>query len=405
MADYRLNIPNPTNQIMQNLNTFMGIKQFQQQQELFRQQQQDRVAAQQKAVRQEESMRQMQAELSSFASLRNPTARDYLGIVAKYPDMAASMKQGFDIMSSEQQKNRISQIAPIFAALETGQPSIAKELIDGQVTAFEDVGDQQAVAGLQAFSKLIDASPDSARTAGGILLASVMPPEEFQKTLTGIEDARIKKAKTQAEIENYGVERGLTRQQIKESQKRTEKIGAEIAQIDMEMAAKRDQSGRLKPEDRFDAETKTRKEYFTNNKEYIDVLNAYRRVEASEDTAAGDLALIFNYMKMLDPGSVVREGEFATAQNTTGVPDRVKNIYNKLIAGERLNPAQRKGFKHQSKGMYKAAKKTLDEYKAGLQPMIKEYGLNADNIFNVVGAEDIQNSVTPPVASDPLGLR
>jgi len=347
----------------------------------------------------------MQSELSSFASLPNPTSKDYFDIITKYPDMAASMKQGFDMMSSEQQKNRISQIAPIFAALETGQPSIAKELIDGQITAFEDVGDQQAVAGLQAFSKLIDTSPESARTAGGILLASVMPPEEFQKTLTGIEDTRIKKAKTQAEIENFGAERGLTLQQIKESQKRTEKIGAEIAQIDMEMAAKKNQAGRIKPEDKFEAETKTRKEYFTNNKEYIDVLNAYRRVEASEDTAAGDIALIFNYMKMLDPGSVVREGEFATAQNATGIPNRIKNIYNKAIKGERLNPEQRKEFRDQSHSMYKAAKKTLDEYKAGLRPMINEYGLNEDNIFNVIGSEEIQNSAKPTKTSDPLGLR
>ena len=45
------------------------------------------------------------------------------------------------------------------------------------------------------------------------------------------------------------------------------------------------------------------------------------RTAQKADTAAGDLSLIFGYMKMLDPGSVVREGEFATAQNAGGISD------------------------------------------------------------------------------------
>ena len=36
--------------------------------------------------------------------------------------------------------------------------------------------------------------------------------------------------------------------------------------------------------------------------------------------AAGDMALIFSYMKMLDPNSTVREGEYATAQDAGSIP-------------------------------------------------------------------------------------
>ena len=81
-----------------------------------------------------------------------------------------------------------------------------------------------------------------------------------------------------------------------------------------------------------------------------DIQQAFTKVKnASEkDTAAGDLALIFNFMKMLDPGSVVREGEFATAQNTAGVPDRVRNFYNRAIRGTRLSKTQRSQFAEQA---------------------------------------------------------
>ena len=70
-----------------------------------------------------------------------------------------------------------------------------------------------------------------------------------------------------------------------------------------------------------------------------------------KSSAAGDLSLIFNLMKMFDPGSTVREGEFATAQNSAGVPDRVRNLFNNLIRGERLNPAQRKDFAGTAQGI------------------------------------------------------
>jgi len=76
------------------------------------------------------------------------------------------------------------------------------------------------------------------------------------------------------------------------------------------------------------------------------VKGAFERIDAlsGDASAAGDLGLVFNLMKMFDPGSVVRESEFATAQNAAGVPDRIRNVFNRVRRGERLNPAQRMDF-------------------------------------------------------------
>jgi hypothetical protein len=49
-------------------------------------------------------------------------------------------------------------------------------------------------------------------------------------------------------------------------------------------------------------------------------------------------------MKILDPNSVVRESEFATAQNTGSVPQRVWSVYNQVLEGTRLSPPQREDF-------------------------------------------------------------
>ena len=56
-----------------------------------------------------------------------------------------------------------------------------------------------------------------------------------------------------------------------------------------------------------------------------------------------DVAMIFQFMKSLDPDSVVREGEYATASNAgLGVPERIWRLYNSAIDGEILLPEVRK---------------------------------------------------------------
>lgn len=89
-------------------------------------------------------------------------------------------------------------------------------------------------------------------------------------------------------------------------------------------------------------------------KGYIDIRDSYNRIIASakDPSAAGDMALIFNYMKVLDPGSTVREGEFATAQNSAGVPEIIRAQYNKVMSGKRLSTSQRDDFVDRAKKLY-----------------------------------------------------
>lgn len=71
--------------------------------------------------------------------------------------------------------------------------------------------------------------------------------------------------------------------------------------------------------------------------------------------SVGDIALIFQFMKSIDPASTVREGEFATAQNTGGLPDRIFNQYNRILEGDTLTDEQRLGFIQQIRSQTEAA--------------------------------------------------
>lgn len=105
------------------------------------------------------------------------------------------------------------------------------------------------------------------------------------------------------------------------------------------------------------------------------------RNAAKDPTPAGDIALIFGYMKTIDPTSVVRETEFATAQNAAGVPDRVRNLYNNLKSGERLNPEQRKEFISSAESQFHAYENRAKGLVSGYRELAAREGLNPENII------------------------
>jgi hypothetical protein len=130
----------------------------------------------------------------------------------------------------------------------------------------------------------------------------------------------------------------------------------------------------------FNMANKLADDFTRDSKDFVARAQSYQTViaAAKDPSAAGDLSLIFAYMKMLDPGSVVREGEFATAQNTAGVPDRIRNAYNKALTGERLNPTQRTDFVRQAGNVYGASKARQDQIVATYTSRAKRAQVPAD---------------------------
>lgn len=148
---------------------------------------------------------------------------------------------------------------------------------------------------------------------------------------------------------------------------------------------------------KFDQASKIRSEVSKAGSEFEKVKAANARIGSLDVSAAGDLALIFNFMKMLDPGSVVRESEFATAANAAGVPDRVRNTFNRLLTGERLGDDQRLDFLNQAKNLFKAAEDNQIKKLADFVKLGKRFGLEeADIIVSPIK----ENDLTPEEQAD-----
>lgn len=149
--------------------------------------------------------------------------------------------------------------------------------------------------------------------------------------------------------------------------------------------------GKPKPEDLKNIATmedNLRQELVKNAGEFVKVRDAYSRVQAvtKQPSAAGDLALIFNFMKMLDPGSTVRETEFANAENAKGVDESIRSVWNKLKTGERLTEAQRADFIGQAANLFDSQKSFYDQSRSYYGELAKRRGLNADNVTKVLDA-------------------
>jgi hypothetical protein len=96
----------------------------------------------------------------------------------------------------------------------------------------------------------------------------------------------------------------------------------------------------------FDDSQKLRKELTsqTNVKKYDDAIGPYKSMitSAKRDTPSSDLDMIYGLAKILDPESVVREGEFATVQRSQAIPDQIKGYWQFLTEGKgKLTPDAR----------------------------------------------------------------
>ena len=96
----------------------------------------------------------------------------------------------------------------------------------------------------------------------------------------------------------------------------------------------------------MDDEQALRQEWTQLSKHYKDVQDGFQGVlaAAGRNTAAGDHSLIFNYMKTIDPDSVVRETEFEIAQSLGSMPQWVRAMAERYISGQRLTPEQRESL-------------------------------------------------------------
>lgn len=155
---------------------------------------------------------------------------------------------------------------------------------------------------------------------------------------------------------------------------------------------------------RYNSETELRKEFagLTPVKEFPTVKTAYNQIlnALNNPSAASDLTAATKFMKLLDPGSVVRESELGMAMAATGAIERMQNYFQRLQDGQMLNPAQRADFKKAAGLAFQAAEATYNDISNQYIDLAKSNSLNPNNVVLPQ-----RRSVEPKVQSErPTGV-
>ena len=423
--DYGVQIADPTQSFLSAFQAGTSIQDAQ-----FKQQQQVQQAAQQKLI--QEGFKKLQSP--------NATAADYANLSMLLPEtQAKAVRESFGMLTEERQKTALGQAGQVFSAFKAGKPEIAISYLDQQIDAKRNSGDEAGAKFLETWRNVAKENPqatenyfgytisqipggdkviESAIKLGGESRAAGLAPSALRqseiKAQTDMADLRIKLQsepnnarkleieteikeleRQQAEVKAKYAEReavaelkakaatlGLTTAQTNQALATTKKLGQETAKIVLEVAAL-EASGNVDPDKKFQQEEKLRKEYQGRTKVYGELGSTYSNIESSAKakTGPGDVALIIGFMKMLDPGSVVRETEFATARDTAGLYTALENALKKAQNGQFLQSDQRKNFVDLAKQYLDSAQaKAIDDKKA-LGIVVKNYKLNPENVF------------------------
>jgi len=105
------------------------------------------------------------------------------------------------------------------------------------------------------------------------------------------------------------------------------------------------------------------------------------RAGAQQRSGIGDMAIVYGYMKMLDPTSVVRETEYANAENAGGVPETIRNMWNRVLAGDKLSDEMRAKFVTSGESIYNERAGNLGRTNSRFARLAKVYGVDPSLIL------------------------
>lgn len=115
-------------------------------------------------------------------------------------------------------------------------------------------------------------------------------------------------------------------------------------------------------------------------KDYADMQSAYKQVQSSlkQENPIGDVAAATKIMKLLDPGSVVRESELGISMAAAGKMDRLQNYVTNWTQGTKLTPTQRQDFQNLANELYAAAGQTYNQKRNEYADFGAKYNLDAN---------------------------
>lgn len=354
-----------------------------------------------------EGYKEDQYKADMMDAFNNPTADKFVQLQLKYPEKGTGIASAWNTLDDQRKKVEFRDGSELISALDSGAVDLAKSRVAEKLKAYENKGQDPGL--YKNINDMIQAGNTKGALALSHSILSNADPDRY-KTWADAKKAQAEAEKSgaeakygeqqqQADLAKKAADLGLTKAQTNKALVETNKLGSEAQKAALELEALKTTGG-IDPEKRFNQENTIRTQYQTRSANYGKVRDAYSTIEASaqDSTGAGDIALVTSFMKMLDPGSVVRETEFANAQNTAGLLEKLKNKAQQIESGAFLDPSQRKSFTDLAKKYLDAANDREGQIRKQYEKTVKTYNLDYENVFGVPPPEEKK-----PPAGAPAG--
>lgn len=342
-----------------------------------------------------------QAYANAYASGDRGALRQ---LATQYPDQIESVRKGMGFID-EDQRNSIGTLAA-GARLASSSPEAMQSWLQNNAKELTRVGvDPNNVAQMyqqnpSGFGEFVD----------HLGMAALGPIDYFnvQDKMAGrqLEKGRLDESIRQADMENARGWANIQNAQLDRAQRaqmHSDEMGLKL----MELGQKGKPSADL---------IKGLNSDITNfGKNYNSVRAAANSLQALSkvNTGAAQLGIIFNYMKSLDPQSVVREGEQVQVMRSDGIWGQIKGYVDQLNAGNGLSQEARDNIVNAAKinanAMGQQFNQQVDEYLDTYgdtipQVLKKSLGRRKAKLFDDVPAQPTPQGGNGQTKAAPSGI-
>jgi len=393
----------------------------------FAQIQQNQLAAQQAQDLALAKAEEEKAKAARLAEIRAKIAQKSFNAadLAEYGELTSpeSMKEvrgAIDSMDEAEQNGYLSSLLRPWAAMASGDYELAKNELNTVIEGYKTTGDVEALGFLSGIAKRIDEDPEDAFESLSMFLPAFPKGKEAVDNYRSQQDQKNKDFAAPLDLEGKRLD-NLKKQQDMELAKAT----AEWKKIN---------ATDLSQDQKINLETQMRKNLETlpsvlgfqkKTNQYASILNAGNdasyadpglKVAGVEPPPQGiaDMNLIYSYIKMLDDGGAVMNGDYVAAEGASGAVQQAANLLNKLTKGDKLTPEVRKQYLDEAKGIYEASKALAQKASETYTGIAKRSGLDPANVAVLNFDTPVRNASakgtipagsggTPPATTPPGG--
>jgi len=397
--NYTLNLPDPAAAVTGGLQQGVQLASMMERADLLAAQRQQTELENQALRVKAQTLADQKARVEKFFATPSEkrTAADYEQFTASLPrEQADNIRAGFEAKTKQQQQQELLFGGQVFAALRNKDTGTASQMLIQRADAFEAAGDK---AQAQAYRNAADMSliaPDQAELFVGTTLSALPGGKEFISSIGAQQEQRQKEALFKPELAKKEAEaaiEGIKQKYMDEGERaRIDLLKAEAGRAKAaayKSSREASEVGKLTPEKKFKFEADLRQEYLKNADKFREMSDVYPGIKAAGKpgaSATDRVAQVFGFVKMIDPGSVVRGQDFEQLRETKGYqlsPEWFKQQVARVEQGLPIDDKVAQQIAATATTLYKAARERDTETRSNIERVAKQYDLDATNLFVV----------------------